>query len=67
MADDKLVCPECGKDMSKLNKVAHALEHYPEYLDPARSGKLARKRQALILAGGVPYSVYVAEHKEDQS
>jgi len=58
------VCPECGKDMSKLDPEGHSLEHFPEYLDPARSGKLAIKRQKLILAGGVPLAQYLAEHAE---
>ena len=64
MDDKKLVCPECGKDMTNLDPVGHALEHYPEYLDPAKSGKLARKRQTQIMAGGVTLAVYTAEHTE---
>lgn len=65
MVDTKLVCPECGADMSKLDPYGHALSHFPEYLDPAKSSKLAIKRQKLILAGGVPVTVYDSEHKEE--
>ncbi len=57
------VCPECGKDMLVLDPVGHSLSHYPEYLDPARSSAKARERQKQILAGGVPQTVYIAEHK----
>ena len=65
MIDVVKVCPECGIDMSTVDPVGHALSHYPEYLDPAKSGKLAIKRQAQILAGGVSRDVYLKEHKEE--
>lgn len=52
------VCPECGRDLTGVNPRAHSLEHYPEYLDPARSSKEARKMQALINAGGVTIDEY---------
>lgn len=58
------VCPECGVSLDGLNPVAHSLTHWNEYLDPAKSSKLARQRQALCNAGGVPYSQYVDDHKE---
>lgn len=56
--NDPFVCPECGAPMAGLDPVAHALSHYPEYLDPAKSGKEAKRNQALIRAGGVPLSAY---------
>lgn len=60
------VCPECGKDMSKLNHVGHALSHFPEYLDPAKSTVLARKRQKQILEGGVSPAQYAKDHAESE-
>ena len=57
-------CPECGALMDNLDYVGHSLTHYPEYLDPAKSSKEARKFQKLILAGGVTYSEYVDYHVE---
>lgn len=65
MADTKLVCPECGKAMTGLDPYGHALSHFPEYLDPAKSSKLAIKRQKQILAGGVTLEVYQTEHTEE--
>lgn len=65
MPEEKRVCPECGVDMAKYDPYAHMLSHYPEYLDPARSSKLAIKRQAQIMAGGVSLAQYLAEHKEE--
>lgn len=62
--DTVKVCPECGISLSGLNISAHALTHWPEYLNPATSSKLARKRQALTLAGGVTAAQYEADHKE---
>ncbi len=53
MAEKSLVCPECGRDMAGLNPVGHALTHYPDYLDPARSSRKARAIKAKIESGGV--------------
>lgn len=64
MVDNTLVCPECGVEMKGLDPEGHALAHYPVYLDPAKSSKLAIKRQAQILAGGVTKDQYVKEHSE---
>ncbi len=69
MADEKvvnpgLVCPECGVDMSNLDPEGHALVHYPDYLDPAKTSKEARKYQKLILSGGVSQGQYQSLHKE---
>lgn len=64
MPDIKLVCPECGVDMAGVDPYAHMLVHYPEYLDPAKSGKLAKVRQAQIVNGGVPASEYLKTHTE---
>ncbi len=64
MVDSNLVCPECGVSMKGLDPEGHSLTHYPEYLDPAKSSKEARKRQKQILAGGVPLEVYQKEHAE---
>lgn len=47
------VCPECGINLDGFDLIGHALVHFPEYLDPAKASKKARKYQALILAGGV--------------
>lgn len=59
-----LVCPECGVSMEGLDPVGHALTHYPEYLDPAISGKKARVIQAKILEGGVSPEDYQKLHEE---
>jgi hypothetical protein len=64
METSVLVCPECGVRMDSYDPVGHALYHYPEYLDPAKSSKLAIKRQKQILDGGVPLDVYEQEHTE---
>lgn len=64
MSDLVKVCPECGVDMSKLDPYAHSLVHYPDYLDPAKSSKESRKRQAQIQAGGVTVEVYKKLHEE---
>lgn len=63
MIDNKKVCPECGVDMTGLDPMGHSLSHYPDYLDPARSSKESRKRQAQIQAGGVSLEVYQKEHE----
>lgn len=60
-----LVCPECGVSMAGLDYHAHALTHFPEYLDPVKSSKLAIKRQKAILAGGVTQAEYEKAHKEE--
>lgn len=58
------VCPECGVSLDDLDVVGHSLTHYPEYLDPAKSGKDARNRQQLLLKGGVTVDEYNKLHKE---
>jgi hypothetical protein len=58
------VCPECGFELVKIDLMAHALEHWPEYLDPAKSSKLARIRQEKLLKGGVTYDEYLKDHSE---
>ncbi len=60
-----LVCPECGRDLFQVDKIAHALSHWPEYLDPAKSSKEARKRQAQLLAGGITQITFVKLHEEE--
>lgn len=62
MDDIIKVCPECGKVLKGVNIVAHSLTHFPEYLDPAKSSKLARERQKRLLAGGIT----LAEYKKSQ-
>ena len=52
-------CPECGLALDGIDVIAHALTHYPEYLDPAHSSKAARDNQKLLLAGGVSFEQYV--------
>ena len=52
-------CPECGLALDGIDVIAHALTHYPEYLDPARSSKQARDNQKLLLDGGVTFEAYV--------
>lgn len=69
MVEDKvskvvMVCPECGVDMTNLNPEGHALAHYPDYLDPAKTSKEARNYQKLIRSGGVSKEHYQALHKE---
>lgn len=64
MVDLTKVCPECGADLTNLDPVGHALTHYPEYLDPAKSSKVSMKRQKQILAGGVSQETYIKEHTE---
>lgn len=64
MTDVVKVCPECGRDLAGLDLEGHSLTHYPEYLDPAKSGKLAQKRQKALLAGGVTQAQFDADHKE---
>jgi len=59
-----LVCPECGRNMEGLDPEGHSLVHYPEYLDPATSGKRAKVIQAKILAGGVTPDEYAKLHEE---
>lgn len=65
MSDTGLVCPECGVSMDGVDPAGHSLSHYPDYLDPSKSSKLAIKRQKLIQAGGVPLDVYLAEHQPE--
>lgn len=65
MVDTNKVCPECGADLSKFSLLGHMLTHYPEHLDPARSSKLAIKRQKQILEGGVSKETYLKEHTEE--
>lgn len=59
------VCPECGAVMSRLDPEGHALSHFPEYLDPAKSSPEARKRRTAILAGGVSPEVYAKIHESE--
>ena len=53
------VCPECGISLEGIDLVGHALVHFPEYLDPAKSSKKARNHQTLLLKGGVTVADYV--------
>lgn len=64
MPEDVKVCPECGVELAGLDLEGHSLTHYPEYLDPAKSGKDAKNRQKLILAGGVSKADYLKLHRE---
>lgn len=64
MPETKLVCPECGVDMSGKDPIAHALTHWNEYLDPARAGKEAFKRQKATQNGGVSQAEYDKAHAE---
>lgn len=58
-----LVCPECGIEMTNLDPYAHALTHWVEPLDPLRSSREARKRQAQCISGGIPKSEYEKTQK----
>ena len=58
------VCPECGISLVGIDPIGHSLVHFPEYLDPAKSSKKARKHQELILKGGVTQAEY-EKAKED--
>ena len=53
------VCPECGISLEGVDYHAHSLMHWPDYLDPAKSSKEARKRKALLDAGGVTKGEYL--------
>lgn len=65
MEDTDRVCPECGVVLKGLNIVAHSLTHFPEYLDPAKSSKLARERQKKLLAGGITRAEYKKSQEVD--
>ncbi len=65
MTETTKVCPECGVSLASLSLEGHALSHYPDYLDPAKSGKLAKIRQKLILSGGVTPEQFKKEHTEE--
>lgn len=66
MVEITKVCPECGKDMSKLDAEGHSLSHFPDYLDPAKSSKLSIKRQKQIQSGGVSPAEYSKAHAEGE-
>ena len=57
------VCPECGASMGEIDPEGHALTHWVEYLDPAKSSGEARKRQKQVLTGGVTVSEYRKSHE----
>lgn len=65
MIDTIKVCPECGKDLTGLDLIGHSLTHFPEYLDLAKSSKLARERQKQLLAGGVTKEAFDKAHKKE--
>jgi len=46
--EEKLICPECGKDLTGRDPWAHALDHWPERIPNYPETKLARERQALL-------------------
>ena len=64
MPDTVKVCPECGVSLDGKDPVAHALTHWVEVLDFAKSSKEARQRQKLLLAGGVTEAEYKKLHGE---
>jgi hypothetical protein len=43
-------CPECGADLADLDIVAHALTHYPEYLEARALSHEARMRERALYA-----------------
>ncbi len=57
------VCPECGISFESIDPIAHALSHWPEYLDPAKSSTEARKRQRLTFQGGVSPTEFKRIHE----
>lgn len=59
------VCPECGASMATLDPYGHMLTHYPEFLEPAKSSKNARRNQKEILEGGVSVETYNKRLKEE--
>ncbi len=59
------VCPECGVSLEGYDLQAHALTHWNDYLDPAKSSKEAIKRKVMLLKGGVSPEVYSNLHKQD--
>ena len=60
----KYVCPECGCAMEGLNPDAHALSHWPDFLEPNKSSRQARKRQTQVKRGGVTMEEYNKEREE---
>lgn len=64
MPDVIKVCPECGVELKGYDLEGHSLTHYPDYLDPAKSSKMAMKRKAQLLAGGVTPDEYNKTHTE---
>lgn len=66
MPEEKVifVCPECGVNLEGLDINGHSLTHFPDYLDPVKAGKEARKRQKLLLDGGVTIEQYDILHLE---
>ena len=63
-SDTVKVCPECGKPLAEFDVYAHALAHWPEYQDPAKTSPEARKRQTQLLNGGVNYDEYLKAHDQ---
>lgn len=53
------VCPECGRDLDGIKLDAHYREHYPEFMDPARTDPRARAVARLLRDGGVSEDVYL--------
>lgn len=57
------VCPECGLNLDGIDVKAHALVHYPDDLDERKASKLALKRRAQLLGGGISESAYRADEE----
>jgi len=49
MPEEKLICPECGKDLTGHNPWAHALDHWPEAIPNPSINKEAVRRQKLLI------------------
>jgi len=45
---DKLICPECGKDVTDSDPWAHALDHWPERIPNPEQNAKAVERQKIL-------------------
>lgn len=46
--EEKLICPECGKDLTNSDPWAHALDHWPEAIPNPEINSKAVERQKLL-------------------
>jgi len=46
--EEKLICPECGKDVTDADPWAHALDHWPEAIPNPEINSKAVERQKIL-------------------